>query len=69
MWGKKKETIKCDKNMVTCNVGTAQIPMWRWNCQMWEKIKVPLNVRKVQLNKMLALPNVTMESSNVRKKK
>ena len=32
------------------------------------KIKVPPNVRKVRSNKMLVLPNVTMEPSNVRKK-
>ena len=24
---KKKETIECDKNIVTCDVGTTQIPM------------------------------------------
>ena len=29
MWEKNKGTIECDKNIVTCDVGTAQIPMWR----------------------------------------
>ena len=30
MWGKKKGgTIECDKNTATCDVGIAQIPMWR----------------------------------------
>ena len=24
MWEKNKETIKCDKRIVTCNIGTAQ---------------------------------------------
>ena len=32
------------------------------------KIKVPPNVRNIQSNVMLVLPNVTMEPSNVRKK-
>ena len=32
------------------------------------KIKVPPNVRNVQSNMMLVLPNVIMEPSNVRKK-
>ena len=66
---KNKGTIKCDKNIVTYDVGTTQIPMWRWNCQMWVKIKVSLNVRKTRSNKILILPNVTMEPLNVRKKK
>ena len=69
MWEKNKRTIKCDKNMVTCDVGTTQISMWRLNCQMWVKIKTPLNVRKIWSNKILVLLNVTMEPSNVRKKK
>ena len=29
------------------DVGIAQSLMWRWYCQMWVKIKVPSNVRKV----------------------
>ena len=33
-----------------------------------KKIKIPSNVRKIQLYVMLVLPNVTMEPSNVRKK-
>ena len=66
---KNKETIECDKNTVTYDVSTIQIPIWSWNCQMWLKIKVPLNVIKVWSNKMLVLPNVTFEPSNVREKK
>ena len=65
---KKKKTIECDKNTVTCDVGTTQISIWLWNCQMWVKIKVPLNVRKIWSNKMLVLFNMTMKLSNVRKK-
>ena len=46
MWGKKNNgIIEYDKNTVTCDVGTAQIPMWRWNYQMWVKIKVQPNMR------------------------
>ena len=33
-----------------------------------KKKRVPLNVTKVQIDSMLALPNMTMESSNMRKK-
>ena len=33
-----------------------------------KKIKVPPNVKKVQLNMMLVLPNVTIEPPNVTKK-
>ena len=39
MWEKKRGTIKCEKNTVTYDVGTAQIPMWQRNCQMLVKIK------------------------------
>ena len=65
MWGKKNNgIIEYDKNTVTCDVGTAQIPMWRWNYQMWVKIKVQPNVSYV----MSVLLNVIIEPSNVRKK-
>ena len=53
--------------MVTCNVGTAQYDDRIVKCEE-NKIKVPPNVRNVQSNVMLVLPNVTMEPSNVRKK-
>ena len=36
---------------------------------MWQKIKEPLNVTKVQLHMLLVLQNVKMESWNVWKKK
>ena len=36
---------------------------------MWEKIKEPMNVTKVQSHMMLELHNVVMEPSNVKKKK
>ena len=35
---------------------------------MWKKIKVQLNMKKIQSNVMLVLPNVTIEPSFVRKK-
>ena len=51
--------------MVTCDVGIAQYDNRTVKCE--EKIKVPPNVRKVQSNVMLVLPNVTIKPSNVRK--
>ena len=46
------------------------LPMWQWNCQIWEKkFRVPLNVTKVWSKVMLVLYSVKMELSNVRKKK
>ena len=47
--------------LVSCNV-TIELSNER------KKIKIPSNVRKIQLYVMLVLPNVTMEPSNVRKK-
>ena len=68
MWGKKnKETTKRDKRIVTCDVGTAQCEDEAIKCE--KKINEPPNVTKVLSNMMLVLPNVTMEPSNVRKKK
>ena len=66
MWEKKKGTIKFDKSMVTCNVGTAQCDDRIVKCEE-NKIKVPPNVRKVWSNVMLVLPYVTMKPSNMRK--
>ena len=43
--------------------------MWGWYHQMWEKIREPSNVTKVQLHVMLVLHNVRMIPSNVRKNK
>ena len=43
---KKKGTIECDKSTVICDVGIAQCDNGTVKCE--EKIKVPLNVRKVQ---------------------
>ena len=63
---KNNKTIECDKNTVTSDVGTTQCNNGTAKCK--EKIKVPLNVRKIRSNMMLVLPNVTIEPSNVRKK-
>ena len=43
---KKKKTTKCDKRIVTCNIGTAQYKNWTIRCE--KKIKEPPNVIKVQ---------------------
>ena len=43
---KNKGTIECNKSTVICDVGIAQCDNGIVKCE--EKIKVPLNVRKVQ---------------------
>ena len=43
---KNKGTIECDKSTVSCDVSTTQYDNGTVKCE--EKIKVPLNVRKVQ---------------------
>ena len=65
MWEKK--TIKCDKKTITYDVSTTQYNDETVKCE--KKIKALLNVRKVWSKVMLVLPNVTMEPSNVWKKK
>ena len=42
--------------------------MWEWYHQMWEKIREPLNVTKVQSHVMLVLQNVRMIPSKCEKK-
>ena len=42
--------------------------IWGWHHQMWKKIKVQLNIKKIQSNVMLVLPNVTIEPTFMRKK-
>ena len=56
---KIKGTIDCDISTVTCDFGTTQCDNGTVKCE--EKIKVPPNVRKVRLNMMLVLPNITMK--------
>ena len=63
---KNKGTTKCDKSKVTCDVDTAQYEDGTIIC---EKKRDSLNVTNVRLNVMLVLLNMTMEPSNVRKKK
>ena len=43
---KNKGANECDKSTVICDVGIAQCDNGTVKCE--EKIKVPLNVRKVQ---------------------
>ena len=63
---KSKETIQCDKRIVTCDIGTAQYKDRTVKCE--KKIKEPPNVTKELSHVMLELHNVRMEQSNVRKK-
>ena len=53
MWEKNKGTTKCEKRTVTCDVGTVQCEDGTVKCE--KKVRKP--------------PIVTMEPSNVRKKK
>ena len=64
---KNKETTKCDKSTITYDVGTAQYKDSIIKCE--KKIRDLLNVTKVQSYMMLALDNMKMVSSNVRKNK
>ena len=64
-----KGTTECNKSTIAYDVCTAQCDNGIVKCDKKKKIKVPLNVRKVWSNVMLILPNVTMEPSNVIKKK
>ena len=56
---KSKGTTKCEKRIVTHNIGTAQCEDRTVKCE--KKIKEPPNVRK-------ELSNVRMKLSNMRKK-
>ena len=67
MWEKNKGTTKCDKGIVTYDVGTAQYKDETIKCE--KKIRVPSNVTKNRSHVMLELHNVRMKPSNVRKKK
>ena len=45
MWEKNKWTIECDKNIVTCDVGTAPYEDSTNKCE--KKINEPSNVTKI----------------------
>ena len=64
---KSKGTTKCEKKIVTYDVGTAQFENGTVNCE--KKVREPLNVRKELSRLMLELNNMKMEPSSVRKKK
>ena len=68
MWEKKKSkgTTKCEKRIVTCDVGTTQYENGTVKCE--KKVREPPNVRKELSHVMLELHNVRIEPSNVRKK-
>ena len=63
---KNKGTTKCDKRIVKCDVGIVQCEDGTIKCE--KKVKEPPNVRKELSHVMLALRNVKMIPSNVRKK-
>ena len=61
---RKKKTTKCNKSIITNDVGTVQFVDGNIKCE--KKIRVQPNVAKVRSNVMLVLPNVTIEPSNIR---
>ena len=63
---KNKGTIKCDKRIVICDVGTAQYEDETSKCE--KKKREPLNVTKKLSHVMLKMHNMRMKPSNVRKK-
>ena len=74
MWEKKsKETTKCEKITITCNVETAQCDDGTVKCE--KKVRGPPNMRKKTVtcdknrtDALLVLFNITIEPSNLRKK-
>ena len=64
--GKNKGITKCEKRIITCDVGTAQCE--DGTVKYDKKVREPPNVRKELSLVMLKLYNVRMEPSNVRKK-
>ena len=67
MLERNKKTTKYDKSTITCDVGIVQCE--NDTVKYKKKIKLQLNVRKVRLDMMLILSNVTIEPSFVRKGK
>ena len=72
MWGKSKGTAKCDKRIVTSDVGTAQCEDENIKCE--KKVRELPNVTKElshvtsHVTLTLELTKVRMEPSNVRKR-
>ena len=62
---KSKETTKCEKKIVTCDVGTVQYEDGTVKCK--KKVRESPSVRKKLSHVILELQNVKMEPSSVRK--
>ena len=60
---KNKETIKCDKRIVICDIGTAQYEDETVKCE--KKIRDSSNMTKELLHVILELHNMRMKLSNV----
>ena len=60
---KNKGTIKCDKRIVICDVGTAQYEDETVKCE--KKIRDSSNMTKELLHVILELHNMRMKLSNV----
>ena len=66
MLEKSKETTKCEKRTITCDVRIAQYKDETVKCE--KKVREPPNVKKELSHMMLKLHNVRVEPLNVRKK-
>ena len=66
MWEKSKGTTKCEKRIVTYDVGAAQCDDGTVKCE--KKVREPPNVTKELSYVMLKSHNVRMKPSSVRKK-
>ena len=60
---KNKGTIKCDKRIIICDVGTAQYEDETVKCE--KKIRDSSNMTKELLHVILELHNMRMKLSNV----
>ena len=60
---KNKGTIVCGKTTVRCDVGTVYCKHGTVKCE--KKIRIQLNVKKVRLDMMLLLTNMTIKPLNV----
>ena len=74
MWEKSKGTTKCEKRTITCDVGITQYEDGTVKCEKKNKGTTQCNKRTITCDKnrvyaMLVLLNMTMEPSNLRKKK
>ena len=74
MWEKNKEITEYDKRTFTCDIGTTQYEDGTIKCEKKSKGTNKYDKRTITCDKnivdvMLVLLNITMEPSNLRRKK